>query len=316
MYFPYLRARQFELITIRELASEEALHKIVPVLEPVKESFNNLNLAHKILQEKNFNAYLIVNPFQGEIPGDTEIFLSYISGLDNSKFLPAFHYSDNLEYINENIEKHDLNNCLIVCLDNFSDEEGLKSLCRNPNVSHIMLLDPNKNRSLDRFIKNSDKFYIRLDDVFERQQKNADFLNIPAHKFSEEHLYYSEENYQGFADFTVLPREYIDGGSTPRAVVIHLTYLNPNEENQIWIRHFTSQTNDSVANVQGKFAEAARKAILFCNQLPLENTAITELKNYYNEARYPGLGTVKKISIKNHLSIVSGFLNNVYAIRM
>ena len=48
MYFPYLRARQFELITLRELVIEGALGKITPVLEPVKETFNNLNLAHKI----------------------------------------------------------------------------------------------------------------------------------------------------------------------------------------------------------------------------------------------------------------------------
>jgi hypothetical protein len=310
MYFPYLRARQFELITLRELVSEGELQdKIVPVLEPVKESFNNLNIAHKIFQEKNFNTYLIVNPFQGEIPGDTETFLNYISGLENSKFLPAFHYSNNSEYINSSIKKYNLNNCLIVCLDNFSDEEGLKTLCRNSNISHIMLLDPNKYRSLDRFIKSLGKFYIRLDDLFEKQQKNADFLNIPAHKFSEEHLYYSQENYQGFSDFTVLPSEYIDGGSTPRAVAIHLTYLNSIEEKQIWIRHFTSETNDSIANVQGKFAEAAQKAIQFCDNLPLNNSATDELKSYYKESKYPGLGTVKKISIKNHLLVIGNFLN-------
>lgn len=309
MYFPYLRARQFELITLRELVSENALSQITPVLEPVKESFNNLNLAHKIFQEKDFNPYLIVNPFQGEIPGDTEIFLNYISELVNSKFQPAFHYSDNLDYITSSIEKYKLNNCLVICLDNFSDEESFKALCINEKVSHIMLLEPHKYRSLDRYIKSLGKIYIRLDDVFEKQQKNADFLNISAHKFSEEHLYYTEDNYQGFSDFTVLPSEYIDGGSTPRAVVIHLTYLNPEIENQIWIRHFTSESNDSIANVQGKFAEAAQKAVQFCDQLPLNNSATNELRRYYDDARYPGLGTVKKISLKNHLLIVSSYLN-------
>lgn len=43
MYFPYLRARQFELITLRELVIENKLKNITPILEPVKESFNNLN---------------------------------------------------------------------------------------------------------------------------------------------------------------------------------------------------------------------------------------------------------------------------------
>jgi len=309
MYFPYLRARQFELITLRELVTEGALSNIVPVLEPVKESFNNLNLAHKVFREEDFNAYLILNPFQGEITGDTETFLTYISGLDNSKFQPAFHYSDNLDYITSSIEKYNLENCLVICLDNFSDEESFKAICNNSKVSHIMLLDPHKYRNLDRYIKSLGKFYIRLDDVFEKQQKNADFLNIPAHKFTEEHLYYEEDNYQGFADFTVLPSEYIDGGSTPRAVVIHLTYLYSDAENQIWVRHFTSESNDSIANVQGKFAEAASKAVRFCNSLPLNNSATDELRRYFAEERYPGLGTVKKISIKNHLLVVSNFLN-------
>jgi hypothetical protein len=195
---------------------------------------------------------------------------------------------------------------MLVCREGFTSEEELKRACQNPAITHIVLEQPNKYRSLDRFIKSLGKFYIRLDDVFEKQQKNADFLTIQTHKFSEEHLFYKEENYQGFSDFTVLPSEFIDGGSTPRAVVIHLTYKN--NEDQIWISHFTSESNDSIANVQGKFAEAADKALKFCDKLPLINSAIEELKLYFEESKYPGLGVVKKISIKNHLLVVNGLL--------
>jgi hypothetical protein len=95
----------------------------------------------------------------------------------------------------------------------------------------------------------------------------------------------------------------------PMAVVIHLSYINNDYNKEIWIRHFTSVTNDTNSNVQGKFAEAAKKAIQFCNDNSLNNSAITELRNYYNESRYPGLGTVKKISIKNHLLIISNYLD-------
>lgn len=310
MYFPYLRARQFELITLRDLVNEGALQgKVMPVIEPVKESLNNLDLAHKTFLENDFSLYLIVNPFVGEASGDTDYFLDYITNIEDSKYIPAFHYSDNQAYIMSKIKQYELTDCMIICLDNFSNEDGFRNLSRNPNISHIMLLEPHKYRSLDRFIKGLGKFYIRLDDPFEKQQRNADFLNIPEHKFTEEHLFYSEDRYNGFADFTVLPKEFIDGGSTPRAVVIHLTYLNEQNERQIWIRHFTSETNDSISNVQGKFAEAAEKAIRFCAELPLDNTAITELRNYYNDQKYPGLGTVKKISIKNHLLIIRSFLD-------
>lgn len=310
MYYPYLRARQFELITIRDLVAEGSIQNTVcPVLEPVKESISNLSLAHKVLKDKDFNCFLIVNPLVGELVGDTNFFLEYISTTEDCKFLPAFHYADNTDYIVQSINNYGLTNCMLICLDNFSDEESLKTLCANPAITHIMLLDPNKFRNLSRFIKGLNKTFIRLDDVFEKQQKNADYLDVVAHKFSEEHLFYGEEGYQGFADFTVLSREYIDGGSTPRAVVIHLTYLNAEVENEIWIRHFTSITNDSIANVQGKFAEAARKAIEYCNNTGHTNSAIEELRTYYDETRYPGLGTVKKISIKNHLLVVSNFLS-------
>ncbi len=309
MYYPYLRARQFELISIRELASANVLQKYVtPVLEPVKEAFNNLNLAHKIFEEKGFKCFLIVNPLVGEIQGDTKIFLDYILSFKNCHFLPAFHYTNNREFIINSIDEYNLSNCLLVGYENYNDDADLRFLCNHASVSHIMIFQPHQNRSLDRFIKALNKNYIRLDDVFEKQLKNADFLDIAAHKFTEEHLYYIEDGYQGFSDFTVLPSEYIDGGSTPRAVVIHFTYINKDEENQIWIRHFTSNTNDSIANVQGKFAEAAQKAIAFCEAEGLTNSAIIELTAYFNEGKYPGLGTIKKISIKNHLHIVAEYL--------
>lgn len=310
MYYPFLRARQFELIALRELATEEATQGvIIPVLEPVKETHNNLTLAHKVFQDKNQNAYLIVNPTIGELAGDSSFYLEYLNGLENSKFIPAFHYRNNSEFINQSIESFGLSNCMIICQNDVNpDDSEFKQLVAKAEVSSINVNDPNRNRTLHRFIKGLNKNYIRLDDLFEKQARNSDYLEIQEHRFSEEHIYYIEDGFNGFSDYTVLPSEYIDGGSTPRAVVIHLTYLNG--ENQIWIRHFTSETNDSISNVQGKFAEAAAKAVAYCRQRDLNNSAITELVSYYDNEHYPGLGTVKKISIKNHLLVISQFLKN------
>lgn len=310
MYYPYLRARQFELISLRELLADGIIDaNVTAILEPVKDSFNNLSLAHRTFAEKGYRPYLIVNPIVGEFSGDNNLILNYLTSLDDLHFLPAFHYKQNPDFINQCVNDYNIQHCMLICYENFIDDESFRELCRQDFVTHITLLEPNKYRTLDRFLKSLGKNYIRLDDVFEKQLKNADFLDIAAHKLSEEHLYYREENFQGFSDFSVLPSEFVDGGSTPRAVVIHLSYLNQNENNEIWIRHFTSNTNDSIANVQGKFAEAAEKAVAFCNQNNLNNSAIAELRNYYYEGRYPGLGIVKKISIKNHLSIVMNFLN-------
>ncbi len=310
MYYPLLRARQFELIALRELAIEGVTQElIIPILEPVKKSQNNLILAHRVFEEYGQNAYLIVNPIVGEITGDNNTCLDLLNNLGEETFGPAFHYRDNSKYIFDSIKKYKLNNCLLLCQNDLNAEDKeFRELASSKAIALINLEDPGRNRALHRFIGGLKKTYIRLDDLFEKQRKNSVFLNISAHRFSEEHLYYDNDGFSGFSDYTVLPSEYVDGGITPRAVVIHLTYLNG--ENQIWIRHFTSDTNDTISNVQGKFAEAAAKAVTFCRENNLTNSAIEELESYYDSERYPGLGTIKKLSIKNHLLVVAQYLRN------
>ena len=97
--------------------------------------------------------------------------------------------------------------------------------------------------------------------------------------------------------------DFIEGGSAPFAVAIHLTYQKQN--NEIWIRHFTSESNFDRANIQGKFAEALEKAVAFLEAHNIHTEASNELRTYFRESKYPGLGMVKKISIKNHLELMN-----------
>lgn len=311
MYYPLLRARQFELIALRELAIEGITQGvIIPILEPVKEKDNNLNLAFKVFQEKGQTAYLILNPSVGDRAGDDTDYLDYLHKLEPGTYLPAFRYRSNGEYIRWCIDRYSLENCMIICQNDVNvSNPDFTVLAEMKAVTSLNVEDPGRNRSLSRYITGLNKDFIRLDDPFERQLRNSDYLSIDEHLFSEENLYYADENFSGFSDYTVLPSDFIEGGSTPRAVVIHLTYLK--DGGQIWIRHFTSVTNDSIVNVQGKFAEAAEKAVDYCRTNGLTNSALQELCDFYDEAHYPGLGTVKKISIKNHLLIVAKFLKGI-----
>lgn len=311
MYYPLLRARQFELIALRELATEKALQDFIcPILEPVKESLNSLELAYKTFQETGQRIYLIVNPLVGEHSGDTEHYLEYIS-LRHDVFNPAFHYRvDNGRYIKDSIDKFLLKDCMLIGSHEIIPEEpDFSSLVNHLAIACVNIQDQGRNRSIHRFLKEMGKKDIRLDDLFERKERNSDFLDMPAGRFSEEHLYFRDDGFSGFSDYSVLPKEFIDAGSTPRAVVIHLSYLN--EKKEIWIRHFTSVTNDSIANVQGKFAEAAKKAVDFIRSENLNNSATQELKDYFNRRHYPGLGMVKKISIKNHLLVVDQYFRSL-----
>lgn len=309
MYYPLLRARQFELIALRDLANAAISQgTIVPILEPVKESFNNLNLALTAFSNTQQEAFLIVNPTVGELPGDHDAYLNFLH--DNPYPIHrAFHFRNNSQYINEAISTFNLGECMLICQNDVDPANpDFIALTNSESIQNIVVEDPGRNRALSRYVRGLGKNFIRLDDLFEKQPRNSDFLDIREHRFSEEHLHYANEGFGGFSDYTVLPSQFSDGGSTPRAVVIHLTYTNG--ANQIWIRHFTSDTNDSIANVQGKFAEAAAKAVAFCRDRQLNNPAIIELEDYFERQHYPGLGTVKKISLKNHLFVVQEFLSN------
>jgi hypothetical protein len=311
MYYPLLRARQFELITLRELANENAIQGfVIPILEPIKKTYNNLNLAFNVFKEKGQQTYLILNPENGEASGNGTHYINYLQEKNDNVFLPAFKYHSNGKYIIDAINKYSLKDVLIICSNDVDpNNSDFTAVATHNSVTTFNVEEPDRNRLLKRYLFKLTKKFIRLDDPFERKMRNSDFLSIEAHKFTEEHLHYKTEKFFGFSDYTTLPSEFIDGGSTPRAVAIHLTYLN--SDDNIWIRHFTSTTNDSISNVQGKFAEAARKAVEYCRKNNLKNSALENLFQHYDNEHYPGLGTVKKISMKNHLLVVVDYLKNI-----
>lgn len=312
MYYPLLRGRQFELIALRELSLENAIQGFVyPIIEPVKKSLNSLDLANKIFYENGQVNYFILNPEVGEKKGDTDHYLEFFNQLEHCSFKPAFHFRNNGQYILSKIEQYNLQDCLLVGNNEIqSTDDEFKDVIENPAFGKVVIDEPDRNRDLKTYLQGLEHVkFIRLDDPFEPEPRNSNFLPIESHRFSEEHKYFSIDNFDGFADYTVLTSNFIEGGSSPRAVVIHFTYMN--SDDQIWIRHFTSNTNDSIANVQGKFGEAAQKAVEYCQENNLKNTAIDELIDYYDKGHYPGLGTIKKISIKNHLIIVADYLKKV-----
>ncbi len=318
MYYPYLRGRQFELIALRELAKEGALNGVVlPIIEPVKDSFNSFDLAFAEFSLIRQPAYVIVNSQVGHAinESDHHNIASYIKAKNEecSIYRPAFHYDDSQNVgstILQYIQEFDLSNCLLICKSEIDYEAAaFRELANHPRVEVVSIHDPGRSRGFVRALKKTGKPVIRFDDLFQSQKRNSDFLPIHENRFSEEHLYFSDEGFSGFSDYTALPSAFSEGGSTPYAVVIHLTYLHENGE--IWIRHFTSTTNDSGSNVQGKFAEAAQKAVIYCDERNLHNSALDELRDFYHNQHYPGLGVVKKLSIKNHILVVAGYLNDI-----
>ncbi|WP_435255458.1 sce7725 family protein [Tenacibaculum sp. A30] len=305
MYYPYLRGRQFELIALREYAEcKGENNNITPIIEPVKKTFNSLKLALPKLLKNNVNFALVLNPKVGDLEGTiNEVYGEELQEMlsDFSKWIPTFIVENDYVFLKGYIEKSGFENVMIFCSETTdTNNTDFKALISLSNVVYVVSED---NRTLKTFVRSLGKKIIRLDDKFKGTVRNSDYLDMKEEKFTEEHYYYLDDNYDGFSDYTPLVSSFVVGGSAPYAVAIHITYAKAEQE--IWIRHFTSFSNTGRANIQGKFAEAAKKAVDFLNEKGIHTHASDELRAYYSEAKYPGLGMSKKITIKHHLEVIN-----------
>lgn len=308
MYYPYLRGRQFELIALREYAQVRGdNNKIIPIIEPVRTSYNSMKIALPTLTKNKVKFALILNPNLGDFKQESanSAFENIARELndelsDVSAWIPTFSLSNNYNEINQLILTYKLENVMLVCSDMVdSTNPDFIKLSKLENIKSIV---SKENRSLKRTFKDLD--FIRLDDNFNAQKRNIDYLHLSEEKFTEEHLFFEEDGFKGFSDFTPLNSDFTEGGSTPYSVAIHLTYKKSNGE--VWIRHFASEKNsDNVSDIQGKFAEAAEKAVRFIKEAKISTSAAQELVDYFKSAKYPGLGMLKKITIKNHLELMN-----------
>jgi hypothetical protein len=314
MYFPYLRGKQFEMIALRELSefmSDKSL--ISPIIEPVKEATVTLEktLSTLISKEQNFN--LIFNPKVGDFGssgGMNEILQISESTIGNyGNYQPTFIVTDKtrISKLSSFIDSNSLTNLSIICHGIPTMEEELFTFLETHDIRYIIINEDINSKRFLRNLKKRDIPKVTLSDPFKALKRNVDYIETDNEFFSDEHLFFEEDGYIGFSDFLTIGQEYSDSGFLPYAVAIHLTY--PNVDNEFWIRHFVSDNNEDNTDVPGKFGEALGKLIAFVKKEGLDTIACREFSELYNSGKYPGLGTIKKLSIKHHIELVYSFLN-------
>jgi len=308
MYFPYLRGRQFELIALRELVEKSLIsEKIIPIIEPVKLS-STLIKTIEIFNEKNRKIALIMNPQIGSLKVDLneEKKESLKEKLKTIIQLPVLIKT---HILNKNSKQQ-----LIRLFNNGTKPEDLITICQNKDFISIYeeIFKNNKpqyNLILDesvyrRKIKDN---RILLDDKFNKLTRNTDYADSVDEPFSDDHIYFQQDGYKGFADYTVIGNEFAESGFAPYAVAIHIVYFD--KEKSLRIRHFVSDSNDDIRDPANKFSEAVRKLFEWNESAKLDTVGIKTFIDLYKNELYPGLGTVKKLSIMHHIEIVGKYLD-------
>lgn len=315
MYFPYLRGKQFELLALREIAPLlGSSGRVTPIMEPVRAPADSgLDRCITSLIGYSVGFILIANPNVGELRSltiSTEL-AEYITDRDQGQ-------SWNIGVIVE--EGTDVGSLL----ESYTDTLGT---VRTLTLIHKSLAVPGENvpavengfrRGFDVVSDDIHPRHVRglpkgnrgvtLHDGFVPEKRNAAYIDRPETMFSEDHLYYGSEGWFGFGDYLTVGADYSEGGFSPRAVAIHWTY-EPSIGKPIMIRSFTSVSNGDVSNVGGKFLEAAGKLVAFLDAHHIETDAANIMRSHVHNQTYPGLGVVKKLSILNHLQMMSRILS-------
>lgn len=310
MYLPYLRGKQFELIGLRELFENSIIlgkkDIVSPIIEPVKDS-STLKTTLKSLLEKNVNFTYIINPQVGTFT-DTEKILDVLktalgeSYFQNYQIGIIFHRGMNHNSILSFLENYKeivpsltiIHNIVFDNIDEICD-------CYKDYPIKYNVIDLSLKRYARRFNRSTNTL-VELDDYFNSQEKNANYSGIDESDFSEEHNYYKSEGFVGFSDYLTIGKEYSESGFLPYAVAIHLSYSD--EKGRIKVKHFVSDSNEDQSDIAGKFSEALKKLIEWCNISGYDSVAIPFFRDYYSKGHFPGLGMLKKLSLMNHIDLV------------
>ena len=270
MYFPYLRGRQFELIALRELLEGKRIsEKVIPIIEPVKPSSTLLKTLETFVKNDREIA-VVFNPTVGDFAKklkemreeDSKVANELYDLLtQNDKVIKSYIMDRGI--LSEIKSEASKNKYLIInlnrdCLDDFLDayEDTLPRFTLIPD-----------DRAFRRVIPDSK---VLFEDNFNKQSRNIDYIDNQDEFFSDSHLYYQNENYVGFADYSVVGEEFNESGFAPVAVAIHVVYFDKKKE--LRIHHFVSDSNEGIEDPGGKFGEALEKLVYWCDENNVQNT--------------------------------------------
>jgi len=306
-YYPFFRGKQYELICIRENSSLIAANGFTPILEPVRSDLPGIKRCLEAIAAAGAKLLIIENPGCGALlDGVSPAIRELVDGFRDEGVAVEW------------LHRYGTGSGVAAFLDR---EEGGVVLHDSPTAAReIKAAEAETGWRATKHIfvdhKASGLLYRRqfsgigrviLQDGF-RKKKNAAYLEDPVEHYSDLYITYQDMGMQGFGDFLTVGDDYSEGGGPAYAVAIHITFVDPEREGSLLLRHFVSDSNETPADPAGKFGEAlsklAQEVRASGSKIPATK-AIREFLELHDRGHYPGLGYVKKLSMQHHLEMMA-----------
>lgn len=282
----------------------------VPIIEPVQESLNGLSRALDAVATADGKAIVVVNPQHGshkEDGGELSELLRKGAHLGKSvspgMLLRPSTTPTEIEYFLK--EYQEVPSAFIHYGFNDANFISNQIAKRGLSVKNVFIDDYAGFLYRKQFPSDT---RILIKDGFSLQKRNADYPEVEL--FSDLHLTFDQYRAEAFGDFLMVGDNYNEGGGPAYAVAIHLTFIDDNQQEQMYIHHFVSDTRDTPTDTAGKFAEALEKLVAEVttdNSQIMRTSAIAEFLDLHERGHFPGLGHVKKLSMNHHIETLAQY---------
>lgn len=314
MYFPYLFGRRFELLALRSASDEFPLAAtVVPIIEPVKESPNDLKHCLQAVGSKGVRVIVISNPHQGEFRDSSPARFREALAEDfaqHASLLPGLLCDQRVRMrdVTTFLESHANRDVALLYSGPQLTAEELRSAAAERHVRFHISLRDQMAANLRALLPRGKAVDIR--DRFNALARNSDYAG--REYFTDSHQNFREHAI-GYGDYSVIGSVYHEGGGPAHAVAIHAVFRQI-ETGQVWVEHFVSDDiHADVGTVEEKFHQAASKLVRAVGHRRPEfghDGALAAHASDVHANHYPGLGENKRREIHHHIAINHNILHS------
>lgn len=310
MYFPILRGKQFELSLLSDshLLFQQA-SPVYPIVEPIRTLLSS-ETKWRQFRDRNIRFGLIVNPSVGELLG-RELYpqIGAVAALSEGEHVQFFYRvsaNTTATQIRTFREWHGRRGGGIFVASEPADRDALAELKRvSAQLYYLVRVERISEATLNALRGGR---CVAISDPFVPRARNADFPDQEF--FTDRHRTFSENNYVGFGDYSIVGDRFRDGGGAAHAVAIHHLMFDGAHRRRLIVRHFLSDDQEGTENRSGKEVQAMSNLVNAVRGIEHSDTpTCAEYARYVAQDKARGLGYLKKMQMRHHVELMHQYFS-------